>query len=147
MLIRQGQGNQDIGEGANRRQCQARKFMAIWSLIVPLAQRSSHLRITNWKLGSKQNSVPWKCLYQQLFTICWMIMQPLLSMASPGVIRAWLLWWKPQWVGSASVSRWLHNRILGSVCLCIQCITILLSKFLWKLSLTEGKHFLLLIVF
>ena len=28
-LSRQGQGNQDISKGANRRQCQARKSMAI----------------------------------------------------------------------------------------------------------------------
>ena len=56
-LSREGQGNQDIGEGAHWRQCQARKSMAIWSL----AQRSSHLvhlsRIMHWKLGSKHNSL------------------------------------------------------------------------------------------
>ena len=39
-LIRQGQGNQDFGEGAHRRQCQARKLWLI-------AQRSRHLRITH----------------------------------------------------------------------------------------------------
>ena len=60
-LIRPGQGNQDIGEGAHRRQCQARKSKAIWSLIASLAQRSSPLthlsRKTHWKVGSKYNSL------------------------------------------------------------------------------------------